>query len=99
MAQPSRKRRRPDLGLMALEPRWMTVTARDSAGREVSTTFRIQVGGGAVRDGGQTDPKPAPQGERSGKLAPERMAGKLAFTQQLKNGGRVTTLTRLTPWG
>lgn len=95
----------------------VTVVARDSAGHEVATTFRIQVGGGAVTDGGQAPvkptgqdrPTPAPQGQRSGDLAPARDGkpirtgdlhhnGKLAFTQQLKQASRHAAMARLARW-
>ena len=84
----------------------VVVVARDSAGHEVATTFRIQVGGGAARDG-QPGAKPAAPGEAPAKAVPagrtgdagsthdgkviklgHAPAGKLAFTQQLKQAGR-----------
>ena len=51
----------------------MTVVARDSAGHEVATTFRIQVGGGAIKDG-QPAAKPGP-GEAPVKAVPPGRTG------------------------
>jgi hypothetical protein len=54
----------------------VTVVARDNAGHEVATTFRIQVGG-ASRAIGEGVPAAAP-----------RQTGKASFTQQLKLASR-----------
>ena len=51
----------------------VTVVARDSAGHEVATTFRIQVGGGAIKDG-QPAAKPVP-GEAPAKAVPPGRIG------------------------
>jgi hypothetical protein len=66
----------------------VTVTARDTGGHEVKTTFRIQVGGGAVREGGQEAGKPAATPAKTGQFHRDKPMGRLAFTQQLKLAAR-----------
>ncbi|WP_205119519.1 putative Ig domain-containing protein [Paramagnetospirillum kuznetsovii] len=81
----------------------VVVTARDNGGHEVATNFRIQIGGGAVKEGGREPPAadppaPPPQGQRNGAQAPAR-DGKLAFTQQLKQAGRHAAVAHFARWG
>jgi len=60
----------------------VTVVARDSAGHEVATTFRIQVGGGAVKEG-KPAAKPAVPGEVPAKAIP---AGRTGDSGQTHDG-------------
>ncbi len=68
------------------------VTARDNAGHEVSTTFRIEVGGaeGATQDSGPAKPLLANRGDviKQSQRHTNHPVGKLAFTQQLKMAAR-----------
>ena len=80
----------------------VVVSARDNTGHEVSTTFRIQIGGGgnAIKegqpppaqprgnDGGEGKPNGAAKAVNLGLHQRDKPVGKLAFTQQLKMASR-----------
>jgi len=78
------------------------VVARDNGGHEVATNFRIQIGGGAVKEGGQApanqngedQPESASQGQRSGDLAPAR-DGKPIRTGDLHHTGKLAFTQQL----